>query len=158
MQNQYLITRRFHVIYVSSWKTHFNPRRETLWNLNLSACDKFSGDLMLSHPRACGSRVQKLLCQPVIALWNEWILWVVPEGMGGSPGCSIINFSYYSEYNWLVCIQSEESVVLWDPQMKQYIEYRHFHFVLVCFVTNVEVNGDSFTSNFEIVTLYKKIS
>ena len=29
-------------------------------------------------------------------------------------------------------------------------------FVLVCFVTNVEVKGDSFTSNFEIVTFYKK--
>ena len=29
-------------------------------------------------------------------------------------------------------------------------------FVLVCFVTNVEVKGDSFTSNFEIVTFYEK--
>ena len=29
-------------------------------------------------------------------------------------------------------------------------------FVLVSFVKNVEVKGDSFTSNFEIVTFYEK--
>ena len=38
-----------------------------------------------SHPRACGPRVRKSLGQPVIALWNGWILWVLPSEIGGSP-------------------------------------------------------------------------
>ena len=45
-----------------------------------------------SRPRACGPRARKSLGQPVIALWNEWILWVLPSEIGGSP--SVITTFY----------------------------------------------------------------